>query len=32
MNSSLIKIWIDEESRSMLKLSLMYNGILYTIK
>ena len=32
MNSSIIKIWIDEESRSMLKLSLMYNGILYTIK
>jgi len=32
MESSIIKIWIDEESRSMLKLNLMYNGILYTIK
>ena len=32
MKSSIIKIWIDEDSRSMVKLSLMYNGILYTIK
>ena len=32
MESSIIKIWIDEESRSMVKLNLMYNGILYTIK
>ncbi|MDC1145484.1 hypothetical protein OAT31_01040 [Candidatus Marinimicrobia bacterium] len=32
MESSIIKIWIDKESRSMVKLNLMYNGILYTIK
>jgi hypothetical protein len=32
MGSSIIKIWIDKESRSMVKLTLMYNGILYTIK
>jgi hypothetical protein len=32
MESSIIKIWIDEESRSMVKLNLLYNGILYTIK
>ena len=32
MESSIIKIWIDEERRSMVKLNLMYNGILYTIK
>ena len=25
-------IWIDEDDRSIVKLSLMYNGILYTIK
>ena len=32
MESSIIKIWIDKEGRSMVKLNLMYNGILYTIK
>jgi len=32
MENSIIKIWIDKESRSMVKLNLMYNGILYTIK
>ena len=32
IESSIIKIWIDEESSSLIKLSLMYNGILYTIK
>ena len=32
MESSIIKIWIDEESSSLIKLSLMYNGIVYSIK
>ena len=32
IESSIIKIWIDEESSSLIKLSLMYNGIVYSIK
>ena len=32
IESSIIKIWIDEKSSSLVKLSLMYNGILYSIK
>ena len=32
IESSIIKIWIDEESSSLIKLSLMYNGIIYSIK
>ena len=32
MESSIIKIWIDEESRSMIKLNLIHSGILHTIK
>ena len=32
IESSIIKIWIDEESSSLVKLSLMYNGIVYSIK
>ena len=32
IESSIIKIWIDEESKSMVKLNMIYNGILYTIK
>ena len=32
IESSVRKIWIDEDDRSIVKLSLMYNGILYTIK
>ena len=32
IKSSIIKIWIDEESSSLVKLNLMYNGIVYSIK
>ena len=32
IESSIIKIWVDEESSSLIKLSLMYNGIVYSIK
>ena len=32
IESSIIKIWVDEESGSLVKLSLMYNGIVYSIK
>ena len=32
IESSIIKIWIDEESSSLVKLNLMYNGIVYSIK
>ena len=32
IKSSIIKIWIDEESNSLVKLNLMYNGIVYSIK
>ena len=32
IKSSIIKIWVDEESSSLVKLNLMYNGIVYSIK
>ncbi|MDA7641420.1 hypothetical protein N9360_00790 [Candidatus Marinimicrobia bacterium] len=32
IKSSIIKIWVDKKTKSMVKFSLMYNGVLYTIK
>ena len=31
IKSSIIKIWIDKKTKSMVKFSLMYNGVLYSI-